>query len=312
MISPVLIDSRSQFKLAFWAAVFSLLVFAGGFVSGFQRASEQRLVSETLPLKLPPVAVSNNTGIVSAKEPVRLAPGAQIDVDLPDNAAGNMELEQGNPAVSVQTTRKNESLRVIVDKADRKQTRATVNAARSQIMQAETEDRENGNTATVAKQEPEKRYTIQAGTYSRLENAQIMLGQLQQQQLDAYLTDYRNRKNQIRYNVRFGAFASKKTAREQLAQYLGQAGRDAYIVKYNAKDIVDRVAVQENNATVQPQTLLPVQQEGAETETEPAQASPPQVPAQTGPAHPADRLSHIGLPVLPVVSASNEAHHTVN
>lgn len=266
MISPVLIDSRGQFKLVFWAVIFTLLVFAGGFISGYQRAAEQRrLATETLPLILPVMEADAGGDVSSEKVPETLAAGAEIDVDLPDTiAATSLELEHGNAPVSGLT--------------------AITAATASKAVEAETAD-------TVVKPVAEKRYTIQAGTYSRLENAKIMLSQLQQQQLDAYITDYRNRKKQLRYNVRFGAFASKKNAREQLAEYRVQPGRDAYIVKYTADRIVDLAAAQKKTVSAQPQSSSPVQAAEASAD---------------------GRLSRAEPHAFPVVPAGDESNHTIN
>ena len=61
---------------------------------------------------------------------------------------------------------------------------------------------------------------------------------LQAKKYDAYVTDYTNKKNEIRYNVRFGYFSDKKSALETLARFKTSQNGDGYLVKFSSDNIV--------------------------------------------------------------------------
>jgi hypothetical protein len=61
---------------------------------------------------------------------------------------------------------------------------------------------------------------------------------LQAQQFDAYVTDYTNKKDEIRYNVRFGYFADKKLAIAALDEFKTRQKGDGYLVRFSAENIV--------------------------------------------------------------------------
>ncbi len=82
------------------------------------------------------------------------------------------------------------------------------------------------------------KYSIQVGVYGRLINAENMMRLLQAQKYDAYVTDYTNKKNEIRYNVRFGYFSDKKSALETLAEFKTSQQGDGYLVKFSSDNIV--------------------------------------------------------------------------
>ena len=91
------------------------------------------------------------------------------------------------------------------------------------------------------------KYSIQVGMYGRLINAENMVQMLQAQQLDAYITDYTNKKNEIRYNVRFGYFSDKKSALNKLNTFKNIQKGDGYLVKFTSENIVNLANVEELN-----------------------------------------------------------------
>ena len=81
------------------------------------------------------------------------------------------------------------------------------------------------------------KYSIQVGTYRRLVNAENMMRMLQAQYLDAYVSDYTSKKNENRYNVRFGYFVDKKSARTALDNYIKSQKGDGYLVNFSVDNI---------------------------------------------------------------------------
>ena len=81
------------------------------------------------------------------------------------------------------------------------------------------------------------KYSIQVGMYKRLINAENMMRMLQAQHLDAYVSDYNSKKNETRYNVRFGYFVDKKSAITALKNYINTQKGDGYLVNFSVENI---------------------------------------------------------------------------
>jgi len=111
------------------------------------------------------------------------------------------------------------------------------------------------------------KYSIQVGMYGRLINAENMMNMLQAKRLDAYVSDYTNKKNEIRYNVRFGYFTDKKTAVTALESYKNSQKGDGYLVRFSAKNITSMAGAEnlKDSTTVEkteqnlPPMILPVE-----------------------------------------------------
>ena len=95
------------------------------------------------------------------------------------------------------------------------------------------------NTVLSAEDLNAIKYTIQVGMYGRLVNAENMMQMLLAQQFDAYITDYTNKKSEVRYNVRFGYFSDKRSAINDLKKFKSKQKGDGYLVKFTAENIVD-------------------------------------------------------------------------
>ncbi len=81
------------------------------------------------------------------------------------------------------------------------------------------------------------KYSIQVGIYGRLINAENMMRMLQAQHLDAYVSDDTSKKNEIRYNVRFGYFVDRKSATSALKNYVNKQKGDGYLVNFSVENI---------------------------------------------------------------------------
>jgi len=75
------------------------------------------------------------------------------------------------------------------------------------------------------------RYSIQVGMYSNAENAQAKVDQLLNANLNAYLHNYKNKKDEVRYNVRFGYFSSFKIGLKALNIYEKNFAGSGYVAR---------------------------------------------------------------------------------
>jgi len=76
------------------------------------------------------------------------------------------------------------------------------------------------------------RYSIQVGMYGRRVNASNLVTMLEAQGLDAYISEYLNKKQQLRYNVRFGYFENKRAALKGLKYYTVNMDGKGYLVRF--------------------------------------------------------------------------------
>ncbi|MFC1589528.1 SPOR domain-containing protein [Pseudomonadota bacterium] len=79
--------------------------------------------------------------------------------------------------------------------------------------------------------EENARYSIQVGMYSNFDNAASRVEQLLDTNLSAYINDYKNKKDETRYNVRFGYFASFSSAKLALEIYQQSYAGSGYIAR---------------------------------------------------------------------------------
>ena len=83
------------------------------------------------------------------------------------------------------------------------------------------------------------KYSVQVGVYGSLINAENMMRMLQAQQWDAYVSDYTNKKEEVRYNVRIGYYTDKKTAIAALKEYKKIQKGEAYLVNLSVESMTD-------------------------------------------------------------------------
>ena len=210
-MTPVLIDTRSWLKFGFIAVFFSAIIFAGGFSLGYQNATAYyQTDSETLPLSLPEEVVVSN-GSVEPVTPEMIGEGENIDVDQADSA-------------------------IILPSIDD-----------TSVADVYVENNSIESDETIMSQEnvPENmdkiKYSIQAGVYGRLANAEKVMEQLKTEKFDAYVSEYTNKSNKVRYNVRLGYFVDKKSALPTLYHFRKEKNSEAYLVKFSADAVVDFV-----------------------------------------------------------------------
>jgi len=230
-MAPLLIDSRDLLKLGSILLLVIVMVFTGGFFIGHQRAAAfYQAGSEMQSLSLPEkTTLAEN--ILDSQRPEVIEAGEDIDVDQPEAVALANEASQ-NPTsdlISQKPVSKLQSVPLASGAKENKQVNEkTVSRIESSVVNSFTSD----DLSKI-------KYSVQVGMYGRFLNAENMMKMLQAQQYDAYVSDYSNKKNEIRYNVRFGYFADKKSAIARLKEFRADSQSDGYLVKFSATNIVN-------------------------------------------------------------------------
>ncbi len=232
---PILIDSRDFLKLGFIAVLLVTVIFAAGYLLGHQRAASfYQAGSELHALSLPQPIVTTEK-INGRQLSAVIVAGENIDVDRPESIKNtqnksadsllsavvsdpSLDADGVPETVAVQTTTQ------VVKVADNT---APSSQSESQIVSAFTSD-ELGKI----------KYSIQVGMFGRLLNAEKKMQRLQAQQYSAYVSDFTNKNNEVRYNVRFGYFMDKKTAITALKKFKISQQSDGYLVNFSAENIV--------------------------------------------------------------------------
>ncbi|MBT8119863.1 MAG: SPOR domain-containing protein [Gammaproteobacteria bacterium] len=259
-MAPLLIDGRDLLKFVLVSVVAVTTVFVSGVFLGHQQAATfYQAGSDVQPLPLPErVEVAENT--FESQQPAEIAVGEFIDVDHPASAATPA---MKNPDISTMVSEsKRESVlgKDIKTRADKKRTNHRDIAVseieslpiKNKIKGSEQNDAEQlVTTSPSAMDDPlvvaspgtnnlnMVKYSIQVGMYGSLTNAENMMKTLRVEEYEAYITDYTNKKNETRYNVRFGYFIDKKSARASLEKFKNDKNGDGYLVKFSADNILN-------------------------------------------------------------------------
>jgi cell division protein FtsN len=271
-MAPLLIDSRDLLKFGFLTVLVTISVFAGGFIMGHQQAADFYQASNDIrPLSLPEPAITVESN-VNSRVPSIIEAGEEIDVDQPETMtsaskeSNNLMPGSVKSAVAVaqasvdekeiHASQRTVARKITVSPKGELATGERTTGLNSDKSTAETQSatstspkavsvKSNASSADVSivsiftSDELSKiKYSIQVGMYGRLINAENMMSLLQVQKYDAYVTDYTNKKNEIRYNVRFGYFSDKKLALETLAEFKTSQKGDGYLVKFSSDNIV--------------------------------------------------------------------------
>ena len=282
-MAPILIDNRGLIKLGLISVLTTVIVFAAGFLSGYQQATTFYAAGseiETLALPVPAVLLESE---VEPQFPGTVVAGAEIDVDQPQVVKANAK----NSAVesklyaSSNNEKVNQTNEVLVSKklASREQPGSLNNKVSSddkniinknnrlskkEKLTSTAVQNESGKSAATKEHEfvvlaslsPTElvniKYSIQVGMYGRLINAQNMVKMLRAQHIDAYVSGYTSKKNENRYNVRFGYFVDKKSAISALNNYKNKQKGDGYLVNFSVESITklaDAVDLKQSTTT---------------------------------------------------------------
>lgn len=230
-MAPLLIDSRDLLKLGSILVLVIVMVFAGGFFMGHQRAAAfYQAGSEMQSLSLPEKTLLAEN-VLESQRPEVIVAGEYIDVDQPETVALANEASQ-NSTSDLVSKKPASKLQSVPLTSSAKENRQVNEKAVSRIEASVVNSFTSGDLSKI-------KYSVQVGMYGRLLNAENMMKMLQAQQYDAYVSDYTNKKNEIRYNVRFGYFADKKSALARLKKFKADQQGDGYLVKFSATNIVN-------------------------------------------------------------------------
>ena len=269
-MAPILIDKRDLLKLGFLSILVAATFFSGGVLFGYERAvTIHQAGSEVKILTLPEKFVEASE--LEPQRPEIMAAGASIDVDYPGSASEVMNKKRPLPTGKNITALAENVANVSVIKAPANRvTKKPEAVATSSSKSLATVEKNNPIMArpvddvvtTAHKTQPvlfssltaeqvnKISYSIQMGAYERLINAENMMVILHAKNLDAYVTDYINKKGETRYNVRMGYFTDKKTAISALKRYRNTEKGDGYLVKFTAESMVNVADIKNEKAPV--------------------------------------------------------------
>jgi len=251
-MAPILIDSRAFFKLGFTALIITALIFSGGFFAGYKKASKfYQFASEVQQLPLPAVA-ENDSAERNPPAPGVSLRGENIDVDQPaeetddryaDQLAGESTEVQLAVVIAASDVDKTATGKLVEVEArglkalkpgvmvnNKEKAVADLNAVAAEVFEpvdVQSIDMDKVN------------YSIQVGMYGNIINAENMVKMLLVQNLNAYISDYKNKKDEVRYNVRFGYFQDKRSAISKLNRYKNLGNGDGYLVRFSAENLVN-------------------------------------------------------------------------
>lgn len=270
-MAPLLIDSRDLFKFVLVSVVTVIIVFTSGVFVGHQRAATYYQAGrDVYPLPLPGRAtVAEN--LLETQLPLEIEAGEFIDVDHPESSV--RPVTNNVPVQTLVSVPEKITEIQQDDKAVQTKENSQKNAANTEKHVISTQP--DAAIASVVSSSrtgglDNIKYSIQAGVYGRLVNAENMMKMLQMQRYEAYITDYTNRKNETRYNVRFGYYPDKKSALESLGRFKSDKNGDGYLVKFSADNIVNLADATDAEKNVTP----PIKLQGHEKTSTPAVIPP--------------------------------------
>jgi len=260
-MAPILIDSRDILKLGFITVLATMLIFVVGFLLGHQQAAtfyQAGSHEQLLPLPEKAVALAN---ITDSQVPAIIEAGENIDVDQPktiakkNNAIKNLKQNLTHvPVAEAITSSQNKKLPT-TQKSEQNKAKIVVESKTTKVKSSLNDNNQvSKKIVSVSMIDKAKsdvveldalaasgkiKYSIQVGVYGRLVNAEDVVKKLQAKQYDAYITDYTNKKNEVRYNVRLGYFVDKKSAIATLKKFKASKKGDGYLVKFSADNIVN-------------------------------------------------------------------------
>jgi cell division septation protein DedD len=251
-MAPVLLDQRSLFKAGITLTLAMCVVFSSGYYVGFQKAvtGNSMEFNTTMALALPKPAHAD-TAEYEPYTPEQQLPGAYIDVDSPDPAvsdaggntrAGDQDDNNAGDVESVieQTTSHIEEA-AVSDAAtmhkDHQLQLASLPVGSENAGVVAADDKHTAATGSEnnpvlsANRAEDARYTIQVGVFADAENALRRKTELESQQLEAYISEYKNKRDELRFNVRFGYFKHKSSAVEALTRFEQNMSGSGYVTR---------------------------------------------------------------------------------
>ena len=268
-MTPILLDQTSIFRAGVAVSFTMLVVFSSGYYIGHQKADSGKSIelNKTIALALPGPAHAD-TSEYGPQTPREQIPGAYIDVDSPNETSAGINSKQQavtqahsagadvenvinettstieTPAVSgVAAVQDNQQVHLaslavtadvfqaagdtdVIHKTDDQ----AVNKVDSQHFSGAIESGAQAQIIDTATAE-DARYTIQVGAFADSQNAIRRMSELESQNLSAYTDGYTNKRNELRFNVRFGYFKDKSSALAALNSFEQNMSGSGYIAR---------------------------------------------------------------------------------
>jgi hypothetical protein len=238
-MAPLLLDRRSLIKSGFYLFLLLTIVFFGGYYSGYTRGyghAESLLQKNALPpvaLVLPEPVYVDST-VFEPRPPAMIEPGADLDVDRPDEAIAQIitfeptDAEADVPEDGIRT----DSPIPPVQLASLGVTPGIVADAAVTARSPEQRAGEAANSALTSNASvTDARFSIQVGMYGSVDNAEVLLETLNSSSLDAYIDKFSNANDELRYNVRFGFYRDRASAKAALQTYRSTLDGEGYVVR---------------------------------------------------------------------------------
>jgi cell division septation protein DedD len=268
-MTPILLDQTSIFRAGVAVSFTMLVVFSSGYYMGHQKtdSGEGMELNKTIALALPGPAHAD-TAEYEPHIPRAQMPGAYIDVDSPDETtAGINNRKQAvtqtqdtdadvenvinettstieTPAVSDLAAAQDHqqphlaSLAITADVSSKgdntdvihKTQDPTINTGDNQQHSRGPETGDQLQIIDTATAE-DARYTIQVGVFADSQNAIRRMSELESQNLSVYTNGYTNKRNELRFKVRFGYFKDKSSALAALNRFEQNMSGSGYIAR---------------------------------------------------------------------------------
>jgi len=251
-MSPVLLDHRNLKWIWLSVGLLVALTFFGGYIMGFEKSNNKWLARlDPTEITLPDALLAD-LSVIEPQVPEVMEPGATIDVDSVDVSelkdADAIVYAHEAPAVTV-VSQKVSLQPVVENSVDEAVVANTDPVVAVQSVPEPEEQVEDVVVQTSSVNEPEAespveadsiiddaseesaRYSIQVGMYKSFDNAAARVEELLNSNLSAYINDYKNKNDEIRYNVRFGFFSSFSGALKALKVYEQNYQGSGYVAK---------------------------------------------------------------------------------
>jgi cell division septation protein DedD len=267
-MTPVLLDQRSVFKAGITISLGMLVVFFCGYYFGHHKAVSGggMELNQTIALALPRPAHAE-TDAFEPQLPQQPGPGADIDVDSPDelavvdteDAAASEPQSDASAAIDAAIEQTTDSIESPIAKpatgtAGAQPQLASLGSApavfdagagsaltetRGEQLQHpdaghQPTDAPAAGTASAISDTAnaeDARYTIQVGVFADEDNALRRLSELESLQLSAYVNEHTNKREEIRYSVRFGYFKNKSSAVAALDVFEQNLSGSGYVAR---------------------------------------------------------------------------------
>ena len=261
-MTPLLLDQRSILKAGMTIVFSMFVVFCTGFYIGMQNPGFSRHagLNTTIALALPSPAHAD-TAEPEPHAPTIQSSGADIDVDSSGITGTRVAIQPGPAGLLVESTA--ESTTSLPEKAAAGDEEAQQQDKHVHLasLTVPTDLFSSDNEAAVINQQQDRpaagdapasmmqtgpgrlvaivdnataddaRYTIQVGVFADSDNAVRRVEELETLNLSAYTQGYANKRNQLRFNVRFGYFRDKASAVAALNHFEQDLSGSGYVTR---------------------------------------------------------------------------------